>query len=253
MFIYYAWEEVPCCWCYSSPFFNTMPFDIISRQNPALLWHFRLLTHNIRAFAFNRKPPCPCENLRYISEHLQRLLLTQSLDPQNPKTLPLIEFSHHRSARGLFLSITLYFSPGPLCDYCDYYTIQQRPDYHSVPFKAISISPITEITFKAYEFSTNQLTNGFKSLISDPMDFEIKIKAFYTIVDRTFWFMKFSEKPHTHSYRLSKVIEPVTGRFHEISLTSSCLIITFKENCPGRIVLRDVVRLISPFGGVVLS
>lgn len=73
--------------------------------------------------------------------------------------------------------MALYFSPGPLCDICEYCTVQQRPGYHSVPFKAISVSPITGITFNAYEFSANQLANGFESLIPGHMDFEIKRKA----------------------------------------------------------------------------
>lgn len=70
-----------------------------------------------------------------------------------------------------------YLSPGPLCDWCDHCTVRQRPDYHSVPFKAISTSPVTGITFKAYEYSATQLADAFGKIIPGHMDFEIKRQA----------------------------------------------------------------------------
>ena len=70
-----------------------------------------------------------------------------------------------------------YMSPGPLCDMCKFCSIQERPDYHSRPFKAISMSPVTGIVFKAYEYSAIQLADAFDSIISGHMDFEIKIQA----------------------------------------------------------------------------
>lgn len=70
-----------------------------------------------------------------------------------------------------------YISPGPLCDWCEYCTIQQHRLYHSEPFKAISISPVTGIVFKAYWYSATQLADAFEKIISDHMDFEIKRHA----------------------------------------------------------------------------
>ena len=70
-----------------------------------------------------------------------------------------------------------YMSPGPLCDRCKFCTIQERPDRHSRQFKAISISPVTGIVFKAYEYSAIQLADAFDHIISGYMDFEIKKQA----------------------------------------------------------------------------
>ena len=70
-----------------------------------------------------------------------------------------------------------YMSPGPLCDCCKYCTIQQRPDYHSRQFKAVSISPVTGIVFKAYEYSAIQLADAFEKIVPGYMDLEIKILA----------------------------------------------------------------------------
>ena len=70
-----------------------------------------------------------------------------------------------------------YISPGPLCDRCKFCSIQERPDRHSRQFKAISISPITGIVFKAYEYSAIQLADAFEGIVSGHMDFEIKTRA----------------------------------------------------------------------------
>ena len=61
-----------------------------------------------------------------------------------------------------------------MCKFC---TIQERPDYHSRQFKPISISPVTGIVFKAYEYSAIQLADAFDEIISGYMDFEIKKQA----------------------------------------------------------------------------
>ena len=68
-------------------------------------------------------------------------------------------------------------SPGPLCDWCKFCTIQERPDYHSRQFKAISMSPVTGIIFKAYEYSATQLADAFEGIVSGHMEFEIKMQA----------------------------------------------------------------------------
>ena len=70
-----------------------------------------------------------------------------------------------------------YISQGTLCDWCEYCTIPQHRLYHSEPFKAISISPVTGIVFKAYEYSATQLADAFETIISGHMDFEIKRHA----------------------------------------------------------------------------
>lgn len=70
-----------------------------------------------------------------------------------------------------------YISPGLLCDWCEYCTIPQHSLYHSKQFKAISISPVTGIVFKAYEYSATQLADAFENIVSDHMDFEIKRHA----------------------------------------------------------------------------
>lgn len=70
-----------------------------------------------------------------------------------------------------------YFSPGPLCDRCEHCNIQKRPVYHRLPFKPISISPVTGITFEAYKYSANQLADGFEKVIQGHMDSEIKTSA----------------------------------------------------------------------------
>ena len=75
-----------------------------------------------------------------------------------------------------------YISPGPLCDGCKYCTIPQRDVHyfehiHSKHFKAVSMSPVTGITFKAYEYSATQLADAFEKLILGHMNFEIKRQA----------------------------------------------------------------------------
>lgn len=60
------------------------------------------------------------------------------------------------------LKMAFYVSPGPLCDWCKHCTIPQRAVYHSEHFKAISISPVTGIIFKAYEYSATQLADAFE-------------------------------------------------------------------------------------------
>ena len=70
-----------------------------------------------------------------------------------------------------------YISPGPLCDMCKFCSIQERPGYHSRHFKAISMSPITGIVFKAYEYSAIQLADAFEGITSGYMEFEIKMQA----------------------------------------------------------------------------
>ena len=67
-----------------------------------------------------------------------------------------------------------YFSPGPLCDWCEYCNIRERPVYHRRPFEPISISPVTGITFEAHKYSAKQLANGFENIIQGHMDSEIK-------------------------------------------------------------------------------
>ena len=85
--------------------------------------------------------------------------------------------SHSSSAGVLLSSMASYISPGPLCDMCRFCSIQERPDYHSRQFKAISISPVTGIVFKAYEYSAIQLADAFDKIISSYIDFEIKKQA----------------------------------------------------------------------------
>ena len=70
-----------------------------------------------------------------------------------------------------------YISPGPLCDWCKYCTIPQYTQYHSEQFKPISISPVTGIVFKAYQYSATQLADAFEKLVSGHMDLEIKRQA----------------------------------------------------------------------------
>ena len=69
------------------------------------------------------------------------------------------------------------YSPGPLCDWCEYCNILERPGHHHLPFKPISVSPVTGITFEAFEYSANQLADGFESIIQGHMDSEIKRSA----------------------------------------------------------------------------
>ena len=73
--------------------------------------------------------------------------------------------------------MAFYFSPGPLCNWCEHCNIQKRPVYHRLPFKPISISPITGITFNAFKYSANQLADGFEKVIQGYMDSEIKSSA----------------------------------------------------------------------------
>ena len=76
------------------------------------------------------------------------------------------------------LSIMRYYiSPSPLCDWCEYCTIPQYRTRHSGPFKAISTSPSTGITFKAHKYSATQLADAFEKLIPGHMEFEIKRQA----------------------------------------------------------------------------
>ena len=70
-----------------------------------------------------------------------------------------------------------YISPVTLCNICKFCTIQERPDRHSRQFKAISISPVTGIVFKAYEYSATQIADAFEGIISGHMEFEIKKQA----------------------------------------------------------------------------
>ena len=70
-----------------------------------------------------------------------------------------------------------YFSPGPLCDRCEYCNILECLGYHRLPFKTISVSPVRGITFEAFEYSANQLADGFESIIQGHMDSEIKSSA----------------------------------------------------------------------------
>ena len=70
-----------------------------------------------------------------------------------------------------------YFSPGPLCDWCDHCTIQKRAIYKCTHFEAISISPVTGITFEADKYSANQLADAFERVIPGHMDSEIKSLA----------------------------------------------------------------------------
>lgn len=82
--------------------------------------------------------------------------------------------------------MAFYTSPGPLCDSCKYCTIPQRAVRHSDchfarftvdRFKAISVSPVTGIIFKAYEYPANQIADEFERLIPGHMDSEIKRQA----------------------------------------------------------------------------
>ncbi|KAM0796651.1 hypothetical protein BDR22DRAFT_505629 [Usnea florida] len=70
-----------------------------------------------------------------------------------------------------------YFSPGPLCDWCEHCNIQKPPVHHRRPFEPTSISPVTGITFKDSKYSANQLANGFENIIQGHMDSEIKRSA----------------------------------------------------------------------------
>lgn len=70
-----------------------------------------------------------------------------------------------------------YTSPGPLCNICEYCSIPQHRPWHWEQFKAISVSPVTGIVFKAYHYSASQLADAFEKIISGHMDFEIKRHA----------------------------------------------------------------------------
>lgn len=93
------------------------------------------------------------------------------------RRLILLSSSHPSSAGVLLSRMTPYISPGPLCDGCKFCSIQDHPDHHSRQFKAISISPITGILFRTYEYSAIQLADAFDYIISGHLDFEIKKQA----------------------------------------------------------------------------
>ena len=101
-----------------------------------------------------------------LSANLNTFLFTCS--PASFPGIPILFTPNNR------LKMAFYVSPGPLCDACKFCTIPQRVVYHSGHFKAVSVSPVNGIIFKAYEYSATQLADAFEKLIPGHMDFEIK-------------------------------------------------------------------------------
>lgn len=163
---------------YSKPPSNTSFSAFFPFKTFGATKHTRILTQSFPNFPISLNITLSRNDLFVNPGPRTSPFLSQSFDPQRLQRLSLPKFTLLRPAWRLVSRMAFYVSPGPLCDCCKYCTIPRRTfSYHSDQFKAISTSPVTGITFKAYEYSATQLADAFEKLIPGHMDFEIKQQA----------------------------------------------------------------------------